>query len=329
MPPYPKTAGLSAHAIGERICCLDGTPYLRPCQSIPSDGNEKNDWVASIAVLHAMLTTPLPLAGASALRRSAPGEEPRIALILREEMPWMAPAIERIADQAAFRLWAGQPWLALRPMLLVGPPGAGKTHFARRVGALSGCGDAVLSFAGVNSNAELAGNPRGFRHQQPCFPAMVMERTGTANPVVIVDEVEKACVGDMGDPVATLLGMLERSTAARFFDGCLAADIDLGEVNWILTANRIDQLPGPLLSRVDVIEVAGPGPDDASALLTTLWRDVAREAGLRPADLPPLDATVEDALLRLFRNTRSVRRLRRAIEALVAVSARHALRSVN
>ncbi len=307
---------------------VDGKAHIRPCRSIPSDGNGA-EWMTSIATLYEPLTTPLPLAGASTLTRARQDKEPRIAAALRAEAPWMAAAIDRIADQAAFSLWAGRPWLSLRPVLLVGPPGAGKTHLARRLGALSGCGDAVLSFAGVNSNAELAGNPRGFRHTQPCLPTMTMLRTGTANPVVVIDEVEKAACGDNGDPVATLLGMLERSTAARFFDGCLAVEIDLSHVNWVLTANRIDRLPAPLLSRVDVVEVAGPGPEHAELVLANLWRSVARDAGLPPSALPHIEVAAEASLLRLFRNTRSVRRLRRAIETLVAVSARHVPRTVN
>lgn len=308
---------------------IDGNPFVRLCRSIPSDGNEINEWIASIGALYEPLTTMMPLAGAPMLAPDRPGGEPRIAARLRAEAPWLSAAIDRIADQAAMSLWAGRPWLSLRPMLLVGPPGAGKTHFARRLGELSGCGNAVLSFAGVNSNAELAGNPRGFRHQQPCFPACVIQVTVKANPVVVIDEVEKARVGHAGDPVATLLGMLERSTARRFFDGCLAAEIDLSHVNWVLTANSVAGLPEPLLSRLDVVEVKGPGPEHAEMVLTALWRDVARGVGLPPAALPRLERAAEAQLLRLFRNTRSVRRLRRAIETVVAVSARHAHRAVN
>lgn len=308
---------------------VDGKPFVRPWRSIPADGNENNEWIASIGALYEPLTTLMPLAGAAMLVPDRPGGEPRIAARLRAEAPWMGAAIDVIADQAAMSLWAGKPWLSLRPMLLVGPPGSGKTHFARRLGELSGCGNAVLSFAGINSNAELAGNPRGFRIPQPCFPACVIQATGKANPIVVIDEVEKACVGQSGDPVATLLGMLERGTARRYFDGCLAAEIDLGHVNWVLTANSIARLPEPLLSRLQIVEVAGPGPEHAEMVLAALWRDVARDVGLSPAALPRLEAAAEAQLLRLFRNARSVRRLRRAIETVVAVSARHAPRAVN
>ena len=308
---------------------IDGKPYVRPCRSIPADGNESNEWVASIGSLYEPLTTLLPLAGAPILARNRYGGEPRIAAALRDEAPWMRAAVDLIADQASMSLWAGRPWLSLRPLLLVGPPGAGKTHFARRLGELSGCGSAVLSIAGVNSNAELAGNPRGFRHPQPCFPACVIQRTRTANPVIVIDEVEKACASDMGDPVATLLGVLERSSAARYFDGCLAAEIDLGHVNWILTANSVARLPAPLLSRVQVIEVRGPRSEHAETILATLWRDVALELELPPAGLPRLEAAAETMLLRLFRNTLAVRRLRRAVERLVAVSARHSPQMLN
>ena len=268
---------------------VSGKPHVRPCLSVPPDGNEANEWIAAISDLYAPLTQPLPLAGASMMARGQGATEPCLIAALREEAPWMGAAIDRIAEQSAMQLWAGQPWLSFRPLLLLGPPGTGKTHLARRIGELSGVGGVTLSLAGVSSNAELAGNARGSRHPQPSFPAMAMLRTGTANPVVVLDEVEKTSTSDMGDPVATLLGMLERTTARRYFDGCLAADVDLSHVNWVLTANRIDCLPMSLLSRVEVVEVTGPGPEHAEIVLTSLWRAVARDLGLPPSALPHIE----------------------------------------
>ena len=308
---------------------LDGCPYVRPCNHIPPDGSEKQDWSTPAAEMHERLTTLLPLAGGEVLPPVRPGGEPLIAALLRQEAPWMGAAIDLIAEQAAMNLWAGQPWLALKPTLLVGSPGAGKSHFARRLSELSGCGDAILSFAGTNSNSEIGGNPRGFKHPKVCFPAATMERTGTANPIVVIDEVEKASVSNIGDPVATLLTLMEPSTARRYFDGYLAAEINLSHVSWILTANSMAHLPPPLLSRVTVVEVSGPGPEHADQVLATLWQATAAKAGLPLSAMPPIEAEAEVELLRLFRRTRSVRRLRRAVEALVAVSVRHQPRTLN
>lgn len=130
------------------IDVIDGKPFIRSCRSIPADGNGANEWIVSPSAMYEKLTKLLPLAGASALTLTRPGREPRIATTLRGEAPWLGGAIDLIAEQAAMSLWTGKPWLSLKPLLLVGPPGAGKTHFARRLGELSGCGDAVLGFCG-------------------------------------------------------------------------------------------------------------------------------------------------------------------------------------
>jgi ATP-dependent Lon protease len=309
---------------------IDGRPHLRPCLTIAAEATDRTEWGPTpIAEMYSALTTELPLAGANGMTRLKPSAEPRLTSLLREEAPWMAPALDRIAEQINMRLWAGRPWLKLRPLMLVGPPGGGKSYLARRLGELSGCGSAIVSLAGAHSSCEVAGNPRGYKHPQPCFAACTMQRTQTANPVIVVDEVDKASVHSGGDPVNALLNMTEPATADRFYDGCLASEIDLSEVNWVLTANSVARLPAPLLSRVDVVEVPGPGPEHAEQLLAQVWRSVARSIGLPPSALPSLAPRAEAALIQLFRRTRSVRRVRRAVEATIAVSVRHHERQVS
>jgi ATP-dependent Lon protease len=309
---------------------IDGRPYLRPCEFIAAEATDAVDWGPTpIAQMYSALTTDLPLAGGSVMARVKPSTEPRLTALLRDEAPWMAPALDRIAEQIAMRLWSGQPWLKFRPLLLVGPAGAGKSYFARRMAELSGCGSATLSLAGTHSSAEVSGNPRGYKHPQPCFAACTMQRTRTANPVIVLDEADKVSANSGGDPVHALLDMLEPTTSGRFYDGCLASEVNISEVNWILTANSVTRLPGPLLSRLDVIEVTGPGPDHAEQLLVQVWRAVAQSLGLSPSALPPLAPQAEASLIRLFRRTRSVRRVRRAVEATIAVSVRHQVRQLN
>jgi len=156
-----------------------------------------------------------------------------------------------------------------------------------------------------------------------------MNRLETGNPVIVIDEVEKTASSNLGDPVATLLTMLEPSTARRYHDGCLAAEVDISHVVWCLTANSIIGLPQPLLSRLDVIEVEGPGPEHAEHVISSVWQSVARDACLPVSALPPVEPEAELLLARLFRRTRSVRRVRRAVEQLLAVAARHGARLIN
>lgn len=186
--------------VGMTIHILDDKPYIRPCPVIPEESTEHNDWASvSISTRYEQLTTLLPLTGAAMMTATHGGDEPKIAAALRAEAPWMDAAVDIVAEHVVMSLWAGRPWIAVPPILLVGPPGAGKSHFARRLGELSGCEDAVLSFAGINSNAELAGNPRGFKQPQASFPVCVMQRLRTGNPVLVIDEVEKTSINNIGD----------------------------------------------------------------------------------------------------------------------------------
>lgn len=309
---------------------LDGQPFLQPVRDIPPDGSENNDWMVPIAKLYGALTDPVPLEGAATMALGRSSGEPLIAAQLRREAPWMGAAIDQIADRVRLDLWAGRPWLSCPPLLLVGPPGAGKTHFARRLGEQAATGSAMLSFAGISSNAEIAGSPRGFKHPQPSFPACAIQRLGTGNPVVVIDEVDKALGGaGMGDPVATLLPMLERSTARSLFDGCLAAPIDLSHIIWILTANSVAALPSPLLSRVTVVKVDGPRPEHVEGLVASLYEAVGRDLGVPPAMFPRLDQDIIAMLGNMFRRTPSVRRLRRAIEMLIAAAIQDRPRTLN
>lgn len=215
------------------------TEFVRPCERIERETKEF-DGAPTIAERFAALTTDLSLAGAAAMRTVANGQLAMTAH-LRAQAPWYADAIALLDQQWRLQLWLGRPWIRFRPLLLVGPPGCGKSHLGRMIAQRAGTGYSILSLAGVADSTSVEGTPRGFTNTTPCFPALAMVQHLTANPIVVIEEVDKAGVGSRhGDPVASLLTLTEPGTARLYWDRCLMAPCDLSHVNWIMTANSLD-----------------------------------------------------------------------------------------
>ena len=169
---------------------------------------------------------------------------------------------------------AGRPSPRLRPLLLVGPPGIGKTWFARRLAQALNLPFASLNLGGATDNRCLQGTARGWSAATPAWPIAEMSRLAAPNPVLFLDEIEKA--GGQRDSNGrvhdTLLAMIEPESAAGWFDECLRTPADLRNVVWIMAANETRGIPAPLLSRLAVHHI------DAAAGLG-LRRHPGRAAG--------------------------------------------------
>jgi hypothetical protein len=208
-------------------------------------------------------------------------------------------------------------------MLLVGPPGVGKTRFARRLAEELGLASSYISLEGQSDNRTLAGTASGWSTAEPSWPVREIARVGYANPLLMADEVDKCTASHNGDNVATLLGWLEPSTACAAVDPVLGAPVDLSGISWMLSANRVEGLPAALLSRLRVVEV-GPLPSAAfSAVLNAVLVDIARDLGLADPRLLPTLGQEELAWLRAhWRRTGSPRILRKLGERLLGEAAR-------
>ena len=259
------------------------------------------------------LVKPLPLRGGEA----DPGQ---LRGALLAEFPHLGDAIDRITGDLRLRRRAGVTWVRFRPVLLVGPPGVGKTRFAKRLAQLLKLGYGEVGGAGSSDDRMLRGTARGWHGAQPAFPLLVMLRTGGANPLIVVDEVDKAGGSERnGDIRQTLLPMLEVETARAWFDEALLAPADLSGVSWLLTANDLATLSAPLLSRVAVVRVPVPGPAFFDPLLAGIVRSIAAELGVDPAALPPLVPEARESLRRGFIERPDLRRIRRAVESALCV----------
>lgn len=294
------------------------TAYRRCCERIEPEPTDGSLIRTNIEDRFAALAQDLPLAGGTAMGQHHDGTL-SLTRHLRDEAPWLAEPIDLIDRQLRAALWAGRPWITFRPLLLVGPPGCGKSHLARLLAGRAGTGHAVLDLAGASDNRTLEGTARGWTTAQPCFAAVTINQARTANPILCIEEIDKAGGSRRnGDPLATILTMIERSTARSFFDKCLMAPVDLSHVNWIMTANDASRLPAPLRSRLDIVHVAGPEPKHFDQLLGNLVRDLARGWELPTMMLPDFEPDVVAYLRDRFTRHRSVRRAAADVEATIA-----------
>jgi ATP-dependent Lon protease len=199
---------------------------------------------------------------------------------------------------------------------LIGPPGAGKSRFGARLAHHLGLGLWRVD-ATRDAGASLGGLDRRWATSEPAHPIMAVARTGTANPLMLIDELEKAATRvDHGRLWDALLPMLEPETARSYQDPCFQAEVDISRVSWLATANAVGNLPGPLLDRLRVLDMPAPGRADLEALLGPILARIAVDRGLDPAFIAPLEGEAVALLRRSWRGG-SVRRLTRLVEAVV------------
>ncbi|MGA2488541.1 MAG: AAA family ATPase, partial [Roseiarcus sp.] len=227
------------------------------------------------------------------------------------EFPYAAETIDRLLADLV-----GRPFVHLTPTILVGPPGCGKSRLSRRLAEQLGAGS-WRTDASTSDGAVFGGSARRWYSAEPCHAFLAISRSHYANPVVLIDEIEKAATrSDNGRFWDSLLGLMERETASRYPDPALQVPIDVSHVSYLATANSADALPAPLIDRMRILEFPEPRTEDLDSLLPTIIDELARARGLDVRWIAPLTIVERETVGAHWRGG-SVRRLARLVEVVV------------
>jgi ATP-dependent Lon protease len=231
------------------------------------------------------------------------------------------------ALQMLFRdLREGQP-VRLKPTVLVGPPGAGKSRVVRRFAAAVGV-QHVHRFDGSSSgDNHFAGTSKAWSNTEASVPARACLQSMTANPVVMVDEIDKAASSHHGSLFNAMLTLLEPETAARYRDQSLDAELDLSAVSYIATANDASVLPDFLRDRFRIVRIPAPRLVDLPLLAGSIVDEMLMEdewAGFAPPFAPDELAVMAKAWQAAGFSLRKLQKIVRAtLDARDAHSMRH------
>ncbi len=175
---------------------------------------------------------------------------------------------------------AGDAGLNVMPLLLLGEPGVGKTHFAKRLASAIGTDCELISMNTLSAGFVITGSSASWKGAKCGKVAERLVRGQYANPVVVLDEVEKATGSSQSDPLAALYQLLEPETSRAFRDEFIDVEIDASQIFWVLTANSTEGIPAPLLNRMAVYEVPSPTPEQAAAIAQRIYAALLRELKL-------------------------------------------------
>ena len=192
---------------------------------------------------------------------------------LFDALPNFTEALEDIRKHLALCIDSSDS-VELPPMLLLGEPGIGKTHFARKVAELLGTGFGFVPMSSLTAGWVLSGASSQWKNSKPGKVFDTFLNGDYANPVIVVDELDKTSSDGQYDPLGALYELLEIETATRFVDEFVELPIDASGAVWLATANDAARIPEPLLSRLNVYQIEAPDAEGSRRIAHAIYADI-------------------------------------------------------
>jgi len=239
---------------------------------------------------------------------------PNALQILDEDHYGMKDAKDRILEFIAVGKLKGE--VQGKILCLSGPPGVGKTSIAKSIARALNREYYRFSVGGLHDVAEIKGHRRTYVGAMPGKFIQALKRTESENPLILIDEIDKLGRGHTGDPSSALLEALDPEQNKNYLDHYLDVPIDLSKVLFLCTANTLDTIPGPLLDRMEVIELSGYMQDEKVAIAENyLLPAESKNAGLEDKDVT-VSTDALNALIRGYARESGVRNLQKKIEKI-------------
>lgn len=225
---------------------------------------------------------------------------------------------QRIIEFLAIGAYRGE--VAGSILLLVGPPGVGKTSIGKSVADALGRKFYRFSLGGMRDEAEIKGHRRTYIGAMPGKFIQALKEVDVQNPVIMLDEIDKIGASYQGDPASALLEVLDPEQNSEFLDHYLDLRVDLSKVLFICTANQLDTIPGPLLDRMETIRLAGYLTSEKLQIAKNhLWKRQLQRAGVPFSKIKISDAALKKVIEGYAREA-GVRNLEKQLARLVRAS---------